>query len=125
MYKPDDYPDVSPYLIVSDAQAVLDFAARVFGAEPLRVHRGEDGEIRHAEMRIGDSVIMLGQSGGGPGAHLHLYMAYPDDAFLRAVSAGAEPVEEISVREDGDRRGGFRDPGGTTWWVSRAGPSSG
>lgn len=121
MYKPETYPDLSPYLIVRDAGAVLDFAQKVFGAETLRVHRGEDGAIRHAETRIGDSVVMVGQAEGGAGAHLHLYLEYPDDAFLRAVSAGAEVVQELQPQNDGDRRGGFRDASGTTWWVAQQG----
>ncbi|SDD96120.1 Uncharacterized conserved protein PhnB, glyoxalase superfamily [Paracoccus isoporae] len=121
MYKPASYPDLSPYLIVSDAGAVLEFAQSVFGAEALRVQRGEDGEVIHAETRIGDSVVMVGQADLGGGAHLHLYLDDPEAVYARALSAGAEAVQPLEPQKDGDRRGGFRDPSGTTWWVASAG----
>ncbi len=119
MHKPEGYPDVSAYLIVGDARAVLDFCAAAFDAEPLRVIKREGGGIMHAEVRIGDSVVMMGEMPGGPASHLHLYLADADAAFDRAVAAGAEVVEPMTDKEDGDRRGGVRDPGGTTWWIAR------
>ncbi|WP_420392273.1 VOC family protein [Acuticoccus sp.] len=118
-HKPEGYPTVSPYLLVPDPQALLDFAASAFGAEPLRVIPDGAGRILHAEFRIEDSVVMLGGMPGGPGGHLHLYLADPDAAFLRAVDAGAEEVQPMTEKGDGDRRGGVRDPSGTTWWLSR------
>ena len=78
MHKPDGYPDVSTYLIVEDARAVLDFCAAVFGAEDLRIIEREGGGIMHAETRIGDSVVMMGEMPGGPPANLHLYLADAD-----------------------------------------------
>jgi PhnB protein len=120
MHKPDGYPDVSAYLLVDDARAVLDFCAAVFGAEDLRVIEREDGGgIMHAETRIGDSVVMMGEMPGGPEAHLHLYLADADAAFDRAVAAGAEVVQPMTEKGDGDRRGGVRGPGGVTWWIAR------
>ena len=118
-WKPDGYPDLSPYLIVTDAQAALDFAAAAFDARPGRTIRREDGTIMHAEAHIGDGLLMMGQSDEGMPAHLHLYLPDPDAALRRALSAGGELVQELSERGDGDRRGGVRAPDGTTWWLSR------
>ena len=119
MHKPDGYPDVSTYLIVEDARAVLDFCAAVFGAEDLRIIEREGGGIMHAETRIGDSVVMMGEMPGGPPANLHLYLADADAAFDRAVAAGAEVVQPMTEKGDGDRRGGVRDASGTTWWIAK------
>lgn len=120
-YKPSGYTSAAPYLIVADAEATLAFTAAVFGAERLRVIRGADGAIRHAELRIDDTVVMVGQMGGGPEAHVHVYVDDPDAAFARALAAGATPVQAVAVQDDGDRRGGVRDANGTTWWLGRAG----
>ena len=119
MHKPDGYPDVSAYLIVEDARAVLDFCAAVFGAEDLRIIERDGGGIMHAETRIGDSVVMMGEMPGGPPANLHLYLADADAAFDRAVAAGAEVVQPMTEKGDGDRRGGIRDASGTTWWIAQ------
>jgi uncharacterized glyoxalase superfamily protein PhnB len=120
-YKPSGYTSAAPYLIVADAEATLAFTAAVFGAEPLRVIRGDDGALRHAELRIDDTVVMVGPMGGGPEAHVHVYVDDPDAAFGRALAAGATPVQAVAVQDDGDRRGGVRDANGTTWWLGRAG----
>jgi uncharacterized glyoxalase superfamily protein PhnB len=120
-YKPKGYTSVSPYLVVDDATVTLDFAASVFAAETLHVVRRDDGTIRHAEIRIDDTVVMVGQMPGGPPAHLHVYLEDPDAAFARALDAGASQVEPIALKEEGERRGGIRDANGTTWWLARAG----
>jgi uncharacterized glyoxalase superfamily protein PhnB len=117
-YKPDGYTDLAPYLLVRDAKAVLAFCETVFGAIRLRVIPGEDGRIMHAECRIGDTVLMMGEADGPP-TMLHIYMDDPDAAFDRAVAAGAEVVQPMLEKGDGDRRGGVRGPDGTQWFVSR------
>lgn len=124
-YKPEGYTSAAPYLVVDDAQATLDFTKQVFGAEPLRIFKREDGSIQHAEVRIDDTVVMIGEMPGGPDAHVHVYLQDPDDAFARALDAGATAVQQVQVKDDGDRRGGVRDTNGTTWWLSRAGDSQG
>lgn len=118
-YKPDTHPDLSPYLIVEDAQAVLDFAAAAFDARPGRIARREDGAIGHAEAHVGDSVLMVGQAPDGARAHLHLYLPDPDAALARAIAAGGTLVQAMTESGDGDRRGGVRAPDGTTWWISK------
>ncbi len=117
-YKPEGYTDVAPYLLVPDAEALLSFAERVFDAERLRVMPREGGGIMHAECRIGDTVLMMGEAEGPP-AMLHLYLPDPDATFARALDAGAEELQPVMEKGDGDRRGGFRSPDGTQWFVAR------
>ena len=116
-YKPDGYTDLAPYLVVSDPRAVLDFCAAVFDAEELRVVRDGD-RIMHAECRIGDTVLMIGGAEGTP-AMLHIYCEDPDAVFARALSHGAEEIQQMMEKGDGDRRGGFRTPCGTQWFVAK------
>ena len=116
--KPADCSDLSPYLLVADAEAVPAFCETVFGARRLRVIPREGGGIMHAECRIGDSVPMMGES-DGPGAMVHLYLPDPDAAFERAVAAGAEVIQPMMDKSDGDWRGGFRSARGTSWFVAR------
>lgn len=121
-WKPDGYPEVSPYLVVAGAQATIDFLEQVFGATQLRRYETPDGDVMHAELRIGQSVVMLGDAGGEwepVPAFLHVYVEDVDAVYRRALQLGAEAVQEPERRdEDPDRRGGFRDPGGNTWWVA-------
>lgn len=119
MYKPTGYTDISPYLIVDDAQATLNFIRDAFSGEQLRVHLQDNGDIMHAEARIGDSVVMIGQMPGGADAHIHLYVSDVEAVFDMAIKAGGELVQKLEVKHDGDRRGGVRDKNGTTWWISR------
>ncbi|UYV36327.1 bleomycin resistance protein [Rhodobacteraceae bacterium D3-12] len=117
-YKPDGYTSLAPYLIVPDPRAVLDFCAAVFDAQELRViHDG--ARIMHAECRIGDTVLMMGGNPNGTGALVHIYLPDPDAAFAKALSLGAEEIQPMMEKGDGDRRGGFRTPCGTQWFVAR------
>ncbi len=113
-YKPHGHSDVSPYLIVADAEATADFLTKVFSAETVRTHRSEDGSITHTEAKIGDSIVMIGQMPGGPEAHIHVYCGDAEAAFARAIALGAAVVQEFELRDDGDRRGGVKDANGTT-----------
>jgi PhnB protein len=117
-YKPTGYTDLAPYLLVADAEAVLGFCEAVFAGTRLRVIRDADKGITHAECRIGDTVLMMGESDGPP-AMLHLYLPDPDGAFDRALSLGAEVIQPMTETGDGDRRGGVRAPDGTQWFLAR------
>lgn len=120
-WKPTGYSQVSPYLIVSDAARTIEFLVRAFDAGKLRHFPAEDGRVIHAEVRIGDSVIMIADANEGwppVGAHVHVYVADVDETYRRALEAGAESVQEPVRKEDEDRRGGVKDPGGTTWWIA-------
>ncbi|MBM1633165.1 VOC family protein [Sulfitobacter mediterraneus] len=118
-WKPEGYTSVSPYLIVSDAQATLNFAQAVFDAECLRLHHREDGGIKHAEFRIDDTVVMVGEMSGGATAHIHVYVPDADAAFALALATGGNAVQEMTRAGDGDYRGGVADANGTVWWISQ------
>ncbi|MDF1728721.1 MAG: VOC family protein [Sulfitobacter sp.] len=119
-WKPDDYPSLSPYLMVRDAEATMRFAEAAFDATRLRVHPREDGKgIMHAELRIDDSVVMMGEVPGGPDAHLHLYVPDAPATFASALAAGGTEVQPLTEKGDGDNRGGVADGQGTTWWISQ------
>lgn len=120
-YKPDGYTTVSPYLIVDGAEGTIGFLRQVFGAEELRRFAADGDGIMHAEVRIGDTVVMLADSAEGwppVPSHVHVYVADVDDTYRRALSAGAESVQEPVRKDDEDKRGGVKDPGGTTWWIA-------
>lgn len=122
IFKPESYNSVSPYLVVDGARATMDFLVTVFGAERLRIVPGDEGRLRHAEVRIDDTVVMLADAlEGWPAvpAHVHVYVPDVDAIFRRAVEAGATVVQEPVRKGDPDKRGGFRDAGGTTWWVAQ------
>jgi uncharacterized glyoxalase superfamily protein PhnB len=121
-HKPEGYSTVSPYLIARGADLMIRFLKNVFDAVELRRYEMPDGSIMHAEVRIEDTVVMLGDAGGEwtpTTANLHVYVADADTTYRRALEAGATPVQEPRRKgDDPDRRGGFKDPAGNTWWVA-------
>lgn len=121
-FKPEGYNSLSPYLVVDGAQRTIDFLQAVFDAEPLRMFPGDQGRLHHAELRLDDSVIMLADAAEGwpaVGAHVHVYVANVGATWERALQAGGIAVQAPVEKGDGDKRGGVRDPGGTTWWISQ------
>jgi PhnB protein len=121
-FKPDGYSTASPYLIAAGAQRVIDFLKQTFGARPLRRYDMADGSIMHAEVRVGDTVIMLGDAGGNWPAvpsHVHVYVEDVDATYNRALKAGGVSVQAPERKgSDPDRRGGVKDPAGNTWWIA-------
>lgn len=121
-WKPPNYSSVSPYLMVRDAQQVIDFLKRVFGAEELRRFDMPDGTVMHAEVRIADTVVMLASASPDFPAFtswMHVYVPDVDEAYRRALEAGGQPVQEPQLKEgDTDRRGGVSDPSGNIWWIA-------
>ncbi|MEJ5976125.1 VOC family protein [Novosphingobium sp. PS1R-30] len=120
-FKPDGYPALSPYVILHDPEATLAFAGAVFDGARLRRIEDETGRIRHAEIRVGEVVLMIGGALAdwpAQDAHLHLYVPDVDATYARALELGAQAVQAPEQKDDADRRGGFRDPGGLTWWVA-------
>ena len=126
---PDDYPRVTPYLIVDGAGAAIDFYCSVLGATERVRMPGPDGRIGHAELQLGDSMIMLADENaqmdvrgpraiGGTPVSLHVYVEDSDAAFERAVRAGAKALRAVEDRFYGDRSGQFEDPFGHRWDVS-------
>jgi PhnB protein len=120
-YKPSDYSTVSPYLIVNSAGETIAFLSSVFGATELRRFPDTNGKIRHAEVRLEDTVLMLADSAEGWPAvptHVHVYVPNVDATYQRAIEAGAVSVQEPVKKDDADKRGGVKDTGGTTWWIA-------
>jgi PhnB protein len=124
-WKPAGYPSLSPYLITDRAHDVVSFLTAAVGATPLRRHDRPDGTIMHAELRIDDSVVMLGQAGGDWPAvpmHMHLYVPDVDAVYAAAIAAGGRSVQAPEQKGDADRRCGVVDPGGNTWWFATQQP---
>ena len=120
-YKPEGYTTISPYLIVDGASATIEFARTVFGAVELRRVPPGTGKVMHAEIRIDDTVVMMGDSTDGWPAvpsHVHVYVPDVDATYRRALEAGAVSVQEPLKKQDADKRGGVKDQGGTTWWIA-------
>jgi PhnB protein len=126
---PDGYHAVTPYLMINEAAKAIDFYKKVFGAQELMRIPGPGGKVMHAELKIGDSIIMLAdehpeidarspQAYGGTPVSLMLYVADVDDVFKRALSAGAKEVRPLKDQFYGDRSGGISDPFGHQWTLS-------
>ncbi len=126
---PDGYPQVSPYLSVDDAGAAIDFYSSVLGAKERMRMADPDGRIGHAELQLGDSVIMLADEypdigirgpkaiGGSP-VTLSVYVEDVDAVFDRALAAGAKSLRPPKNEFYGDRSGQFEDPFGHRWSVA-------
>jgi PhnB protein len=126
---PDGYPRVIPYLTVDDANAAIEFYTSVLGAtERLRMP-GPDGKIGHAELEIGDSVLMLADAFpdmgapsprtlGGTPVTVMVYVEDVDNVFARAIQAGATEERKVENQFYGDRAGQFADPFGHKWFVA-------
>jgi PhnB protein len=126
---PDGYHTATPYLIVSDAARALEFYQRAFGAKELMRFAAPDGKIGHAEIKIGDSVIMLadefpqmGYRGpkalGGSPVSILIYIDDVDARFARALAAGAVQTQPVEDKFYGDRSGTLVDPFGHVWTLS-------
>lgn len=126
---PSNYGTVTPYLIIKGANAAIEFYKKVFGAtERMRIG-GPGGILGHAEIQIGDSVIMLAdefpdlgfkspKAYGGTPVSTCLYVAKVDEVFAKAVSEGAEVLKPVEDQFYGDRSGTVVDPFGHVWTIS-------
>jgi PhnB protein len=126
---PDGYPRLSPYLVVDGAARAIDFYHEVLGATERMRMPGPDGRIGHAELQLGDSVIMLAdeypemdirgpKAIGGTPVTLGVYVEDVDATFEAAIAAGAEALRPVEDQFYGDRSGQFVDPFGHRWSVS-------
>jgi PhnB protein len=124
-YKPTDYTSVSPYFIVQGAQKLIDLLQKIFGVQALRRYENSDGSIRHAEIRLDDTVLMIGDAGEAftPNSYwMHVYVPDVFATFQKALEAGCISVEEPKQREaDPDIRGTFQDFAGNNWSVATQG----
>ncbi|MGH8887164.1 MAG: VOC family protein [Egibacteraceae bacterium] len=125
---PDGYPQVTPYLCIDGASAAMEFYCKVLGATERMRMPAPDGKIGHAELQIGDSVIMLSdeypemdvrspKALGGTAVTINVYVDDVDSVFERAVNAGAKALRPVEDQFYGDRTGQFEDPFGHRWSV--------
>ena len=126
---PEGYHTVTPYLCLSDAAAALDFYQKAFGATELFRMAGPDGKVGHAELKIGNSILMMAsefpemgfrspQTLGGSPIALMIYVEDVDAFAEKAVAAGATLDKPIENKFYGDRSGSLKDPFGYSWYVS-------
>jgi PhnB protein len=126
---PDSYHSVTPYLSIAGAAKAIDFYKRAFGAAELFRLVTPDGTFGHAEIKIGDSAIMLAdpceqgsfrnpQSLGGSSVGLHIYVDDVDSMFAQAIAAGAKSVRPVQDQFYGDRTGTLEDPFGHVWFLA-------
>ncbi|MGA9393579.1 MAG: VOC family protein [Candidatus Sulfotelmatobacter sp.] len=126
---PEGYHTITPSLTVRDAARAIEFYKRAFGAVEKGVMKGPDGKVMHAELRIGDSLVMLAdefpqfgslspQSIGGTGTGLHIYVEDVDSAFDQAIGAGAVVEMPVTDMFWGDRFGKLVDPFGHKWSIA-------
>jgi PhnB protein len=127
---PQGFHTVTPSIVVAGAAKALEFYKKAFGAEELSRFAGPDGSIMHAEFKIGDSVIMMGdempdmggrgpKSIGGTPVSFFVYGENVDTAWQRAVDAGAKVVMPLADQFWGDRTGCLEDPFGHKWWLAQ------
>ena len=126
---PAGYHSVTPYLSIRGAAQAIEFYKKAFGAAEVMRMPGPDGKLGHAEIRIGDSRIMLSdeypemafmgpQTRGGSTVHIHLYVRDADATTERAVAAGAKLIRPIEDKFYGDRTGSIEDPFGHVWHLA-------
>jgi PhnB protein len=118
---PDNYHSITPYLMAPGASRLIEFLKEAFGAVESERMTSPDGAVRHAEVRIGDSMLMLTDGGGEwkpMPASLYLYVNDADATYKRALAAGATSVMEPVTQFYGDRQGGVKDPSGNIWWIA-------
>lgn len=114
------YRTVTPYLLVNDADAELRFLEAAFGGTVGHCSRTPAGQVMHAEVTIGDSLVMLGQSGPAWPARpcaLYLWVDDVDATWARALDAGGTEESKPEDKPYGHRNAGVNDPNGNTWWI--------
>jgi PhnB protein len=128
---PKDYHSITPYLVIKGAAQAIDYYKKVFGATEVFRMDTPDGRVSHAELKIGDSLIMLGDENpkmgeghtsaatiGASPVSLYLYIPDVDHIFQRAVAEGAKVIRPVENQFYGDRSGFLRDPFGHLWGLA-------
>lgn len=125
---PDGYHSVTPYLIIKGASRAIDFYKNAFGATEIMRFPGPNNTIAHAEIKIGDSMIMLADEGlaqykspdayGGTPVSLMIYVPDVDKTFKQAIANGAKETRAVQDQFYGDRSGNLTDPFGHVWTIA-------
>ena len=118
---PEGYHSVNPYIVVENAERLVQFLVEAFGGiDQGRTHRA-DGRIEHGDVRIGDSLVMLSEASEAYPARPCVHFVYVDDVddtYRAALAAGATSIMEPTDQSWGDRVAGFHDPFENRWWVA-------
>ena len=115
------YRTLTPYLVVPDADVEMRFMKAAFGATEALCHRSPEGNVMHAELTVGDSLLMLGQSSGQwkpLTAALYVWVPDVDATYARALEAGATSQSVPEDKPYGHRQAGVVDKNGITWWIA-------
>ena len=126
---PEGYHSVTPYLIVKDAASALEFYKKAFNAEETMRMPGPDGSVGHAEIKIGNSPVMMAdeapemgfrgpQTLGGSSVSLMIYVENVDELYKQALAAGAKELRPVENQFYGDRAGTLEDPYGHVWTIA-------
>lgn len=118
---PEGYHTVTPYLTLEHPEAVMEFLKKAFDAQESYAMRDDNGQVQHAEMKVGSSMLMFGRAHGEwharPG-NFYLYVEDCDAMYKKALAAGAKSLAEPADQFYGDRHGGVTDSEGNNWWVA-------
>lgn len=120
-YKPAGFHTVNVYLTVQGVPKLIEFLQKAFGATDLLVSKRPDGTIGHGRVRIGDSMVEMGEAGEqwkAMKAALHLYVPDADAVYQRAIEAGGTSLHEVMDMFYGERSGGVMDPCGNNWYIA-------
>ena len=118
---PAGYHSVTPYAIVEDADRTIQFMETVLGAEVTERLQEQDGRVVHAEVRVGDSLVMLASANAANPPFpmmVHVYLPDVDATYAAALAAGARPMREPADQFYGDRSAGIEDGDGNQWWLA-------
>jgi uncharacterized glyoxalase superfamily protein PhnB len=118
---PDGFSTVTPYLVVKGVGPLIDFMKKTFKAEELEVMKRPDGSIMHAEVKIGNSPIMMGEARDGQSpmpTTLYVYVEDTDATYKSALAAGATSQMEPTDQFWGDRNAAVKDASGNHWWIA-------
>jgi len=123
---PEGFHTATPYLIVGNGAEAIEFYKKALGAVETCRHADPSGRVRNAELRIGTSMIMLGEHDGVdprgtdtfPRVSIYLYVEDADALFAQAVAAGAKVLMSVDEKFYGNREGGIEDPFGIVWWIA-------
>lgn len=117
----EGFRTITPYLFAQNAAHLIEFISKAFGGEEIYRKERPDGGITHAEMRVGDSMLMLGEATpqfGPMATSIYLYVADSDSVYQRALSVGGISVFPITTLPNGERYGGVKDLFGNIWWIA-------
>lgn len=118
---PEGFQTLTAYLIVADAKKEIEFLKAAFDAQAIHISKGPDGSIRHATLKVGTSMLMMGQSSEmwrAVPAMMYMYVEDVDAVYKRALACGAKSVREPADQIYGDRSGAVESANGIQWWMS-------